>query len=247
MKNLLCKWIFSKKSEQKNSLLHRLIFYSLILSILSILFCGLILYSYFQEKPINFTITNDIAVIISVIGVFITFSAINIYSIFNARVGEEKERLKEIESGIYEKYETFEKMYTYKLKYLSDEQKIITDRMDKFLKEQIEELRQGLLVEISLNNILTDHISAKDKGTAVGFIKERINYLEKWFEETDSISNKNEAEGKLIEFAKDVYFALDTYYQTPRNEMNNAIYMRMLNSLLEKLREILRRFHIDFE
>lgn len=208
-------------------------------------------------------INTIISTLLTVIGVFIAFTAINIYSIFNARVDEEKRNLRKLRnkySNIFkrindENIELKEKLdgsYSLSIELKKDLEKLRNE--SESIKSSIEsnqsdnnELRNELLILISINNIITDYISIKDKGTAVGTIQMEIYSLDNKINKSDSLSEKKDLEGKQIELVKKIHTAIYGYYQSQKNEMKNVYYKRMLDGLMNKLNEIRKKHGIEDE
>ena len=251
--------------ERNHEKIYNWIFWLLIIIILIVLYIiGDVFYHCGFEMKYFTEINGIITTMMTVIGIFIAFTAINIYSIFNSRVDEEKESLLKLKKDFEKILKSLKNDSELMLKsWKRDKDKMIEsiqeissesqkhiDKQTHIIKsnlEDINELRQELLISISINNIITDHILIKDKGTAIGILKERIYFLENKIEETDSVSSKIDLKGKLIEFVKTIYSALNGYYQAPRKEVENQIYQRMLNSLMNKVKEIMKRYKIKFE
>lgn len=168
-------------------------------------------------------INGIITSLMTVIGIFIAFTAINIYSIFNSRVDEEKEKLNELLS----EYEI---------------------RINSIDKDKIFNLQNELKIMLSINNIITDYISTTDKGTAIGVLLEEIEHLEWEAENSDSFNQRSEFEGKLKVRVKTIYIALDGYYKNPKQEINkNHIYKQMLDNLMNKLNVIMTKYDMNIK
>jgi len=177
-------------------------------------FCWYILFStivnvgviaIFIWKNYEFRIADNfdgtIATILSVLGVFIAFTAINIYSVFNARVEDEKQKLEEVRKKCYNDIADLEiKIEKYHKKFDNFEDKInqSLDVIDDYnLNDEFYDIKHSDVV--------------LDRVRAIYALIERIEKIKQSIDKTDSIGEKEKLEGDLLSLKHKIKQNLEPY------------------------------------
>ena len=150
----------------------------------SIVNVGVILF--FIGKNYEFRVIDNfdgiILAILSILGTFIAFTAINMYSIFNARIVEETHKLEETRKQLNENIENIENKIENHYKAFS----ALEDRIDDY------NFNDDIL------NIIRSSVLLLEKTRAIYSLTERIEIIKKNIDETDSIDEREKLEQKLL-------------------------------------------------
>jgi hypothetical protein len=109
----------------------------------------------------SFDFQDTIPVILSVIGIFIAFTAINIYSVFNSRVSEEKKELEDLKLEYKVKINELNNNY----ELINSDIKQIKDTFPYQLK--LKDVVENLDIEKTLSSILDDSVLILERTTNV--------------------------------------------------------------------------------
>lgn len=192
--------------------------YVLISTIVIVFFFAII-----TLKDYKFNFSTDfqfsISVIFTVLGVYIAFSAINTYSIFNSRVKDEKEELENLKSKSKDEIEE-----------LINEYKSVVGTFN-INQEKFEDLTKKIELENTLNNIITN-IQMVKRVTAVYKLIGIIDGKMKKKNETNLINERGILNEELIELKEIINLKM-------RNIKSDKIKNEGFKRAIEKLRILL--------
>jgi len=140
-------------------------------------------------KEITFDFSRTISVILTMLGVLIAFTAINIYSIFNSQVNDEKNKLKEL----IEHYQN-------RITDLEQDEKKIKDKINTFFLdyEKINYRVEVLDIDNSVYNILDNNVSLFGKMDNLEKILQLIENKRKSIKNSNLIDKRRDLLGELI-------------------------------------------------
>lgn len=213
-----------KNEENNENKLKHIYFLSFIDLMLTILIIVYIAFGFFLKTDnncscnFNLDLCSNLTIVLSVIGILATITALNIYSIFNARVDEEKDKL-----------ETLRKQYLERINKFDD----VKTRIDEF-----ENLIKDIHRQTAINQITNSYISISDKVTAISSLTQQIEKFETDICSTDSIVEQNDLKGALYEFSRKIKMALDSV-TVPLDA--NELYRNSFKILKDKVQEIIDR------
>ncbi|GHT38650.1 hypothetical protein AGMMS49965_02710 [Bacteroidia bacterium] len=168
--------------------------YVLISSIVIVLLFAIIVWKIILVENYEFSLNfqDTIPLILTVLGVFIAFTAINIYSIFNSRINEEKQALQKLN----DKYET-------KIEDLTKNYKKINRHIDKIItffpyQEKTKLLLDEFELENMLRNLIDINIPIIDRITAAWKLIRVIEDKKKSINTTNLKDESKDLEGELI-------------------------------------------------
>jgi len=188
----------------KQSIFQYFCWYLLISSIVNVVVIAIL-----SWKNCEFHIAKNfdgtIATILSVLGVFIAFTAISIYSVFNARVEDEKQKLEEVRAQCYKDLANFD------------------ERINDYYKEFSE-----LDKKIDNHNLYDSIFDVKnsvvllDKVRAIYALSELIEKNKKRIDETDSIREKERLKEDLSSLKIIIKREIEPYYCKLEEIKNNT-------------------------
>ena len=216
----------SKKiTWKKRSVFQWFCWYLLILSIVNVLVITILIW-YYPGFKIPEDFNQTIIVILSILGVFIAFTAINIYSVFNSRVEEEKQKLEKMIQKCNTDIQNFDKR-----------NEILRKEFDN-LEKKINQNLQG----IDNYNLQDDIFDIKhsdvllEKVRAIFALTERIEIIKKTIDETDSIKEKERLDENLLSLKITIKQNLEPYYKKI-DKINNKTFKDIFNDFKALLDE----------
>lgn len=161
--------------------------YVLISSIVIVFFLAIIVWKIILIENYNFSLhfQDTIPIILTVLGVFIAFTAINIYSIFNSRVDEEKKALEKLKNE-----------YESQIKDLTNNYGKIGMRIDN-IKKGMQSALDELVLENLLNNLIDVNFPIIDRVTAAWKLIRLIEHKKKSINTTNLKDESINLEGEL--------------------------------------------------
>jgi len=156
----------SQTNSMKNGLTSReyniFFWYVLISTIVIVFLFSIIVWRIWcTNYEFSFDFQDATPIILSVLGIFIAFTAINIYSVFNSRVSEEKRELENLKSEYKEKIEKLNNNY----ELINGDIKQIKDTFPYQLK--LKDIVENLDIEKTLGSILDDSVLILERTTNV--------------------------------------------------------------------------------
>ncbi len=180
-----------------------LFWYILISSVVNVGLIAIFIWENYEFR-IGSNFDGTIATILSVLGVFIAFTAINIYSVFNSRVNEEKWALEKLKARYIEDLEKLEERFM-ELKIKENKLKDATER-------------------ISLTNEIFDAVNKDvqllDRTTAICKLSILIDSKEKELRTNNFKDKDDELESGLEALKCKIRSRLEPYYSQMNNETN---------------------------
>ena len=183
--------------------------YVLISTILIIVLLFIIYYKICNDSyEFSFHFQDTIPVILTVLGVFIAFTAINMYSIFNSRINDERRALKQLN----DKYE--DQIQDLKNKYKRFEDIANNLRAQYALHD----------IENSLRDIVDNNVPIVERTTAILKLIRLIEDAKKNIRNPDlKLSESNDLEGKFLILKIRV-----------RSRIQNKEFKRIKNNIFQK-------------
>lgn len=215
-KNKIEKW-FDHILESGDKSFKYLFWYILISSVVNVVLIAIFIWSNYEFK-VSENFDGTITTILSVLGVFIAFTAINIYSVFNSRVNDEKGALEKLRKRYVEDLEKLEKRFA-ELKKQENRMKEATER-------------------ISLTNEISDAVNKDvlvlDRTTAICKLCILIENREDEIEDNNLKDKESELKDGLEALKSKIRSRLIPYYDQ-MEDVKNPYFSQAYKRLKEKL------------
>lgn len=220
-----------KKSEKNLTIKeYNAFFWYVLISTIFIVFLFSILVwrIWCSDYEFSFDFQDTTPVILSIIGIFIAFTAINIYSVFNSRVNEEKKDLEDLKTEYKEKIKILDSNYDH----INNEIKQIKDTFPYQLK--LKDIVENLEIERTLNNILDDDVLLLDRITNIWKLIGIINGKKKEIVKSDLKYESSDLADKYKIFKRQIKSKIGNKKLTKMksSDFQNAI--AKLNKLLNE-------------
>jgi len=203
----------SEKITREKSIFQWFCWYLLVLSIVNVIVIAILIWnSYDFNIPDNFN--GTILAILSILACFIAFTAINMYSVFNSRVEDEKQKLKELREKCYEDMKNLEERFIGFKEKCREHLVTLEEEFDNFG----DKIKQNLQ-DIDNYNLMDDIFDIKnndallEKVRAIYALTERIEIIKKSIGVTDSIKEKERLEENLMSLKNRIKLNLEPYYR----------------------------------
>lgn len=194
-----------------------LFWYILISSIVNIVLIAMFIWSNYEFR-ISENFDGTITTILSVLGVFIAFTAINIYSVFNSRVNDEKWALEDLRKRYVGDLEKMEKRFVE-------------------LEKQENRRREGtdkILLTNDISDIVNKDVLLLDRTTAICKLCVLIENKEKEIEENNFKDKDIELKYSLEMLKSQIRSRLMPYY-AQMDEVKNPYFAQAFKRLRSKL------------
>lgn len=176
-----------------------------------------------------FTMYNTVITILSIVGVLITFTAINIYSIFNAQLNTERRELDKVK----EKYNIDRNEIDSRWQVLNKQFQELESKSECKINDIVAILDRFIL-DAEISNVINKDMHPIDRTTSIWKLISRIEIREKNIENNDS-----KKEDKAFESALEALISKIDYrllpYKAEIEEEKNPYFSKAYKRLVEKL------------
>jgi len=217
----------------KQSVFQYFCWYILFSSIVNIGVIAIFIWKNYDFRIIN-NFDGTLATILSLLGVFITFTAINSYSSFNARVEDEKQKLEEVKTKYNENIVSIERKFKDYYEEL-DNLKCKYDNFKGEINKNLNEINDYYNLKYDVFDV-KNSVVLLDKVHAIYALTERIERIKKSIDETDSIGERKRLEEDLSSLKNIIKRELEPYY-CKLEEIENKTYRGIFNDFKALLGE----------
>lgn len=228
----------SQNLEQKNKSSLKIFEYGcffwfvLISVVVFVLLSAFVLWKIWPLTTYEFSLhfEDAIPVILTVLGVFIAFTAINMYSMFNSRVDEKKEDLEKARALYEQQEKKWASIHEEVIKIAREVKKMHGEMLP--YRQRMEPVFDELYLQNSLRNAVDNNASILDRTTGVWKLIRLIEDKKNTIKNCNLINERKELLGdlKLLKYKIDLKI---------KNEKDSQINNEYLKRAITKLKELL--------